>query len=322
MPWNLVLLPLLGGFIFLDWCYYCRLRNQRIEGNRLLLESAFAGVFVSFLGGGLTWLFDPHPKLIQFLAQYEPTIKIFTVVLGLLLGRYYFSHFGYPVLRPAIRIIKGKLTEVFRRGRASEAFGHICQAVGKTIVAIGVLPLMVWGAVSLVRNRALIDYVSIHWSNLAPFDHSGMAALTLIAGLGLALLFNFFTDYYGAAVWAAEQAGDYLVSLSMRAIRERKFLTILLSNKVALMGYVKLSPNLKSDGHIAIIVAAQGVIESSSLEILWAANYLPIWKNDHQRAEQFLLVIPMRLIENAHISADVLDEPVKVRLAKGLPATA
>jgi hypothetical protein len=47
MPWNLLLLPLLSGFVTLDWCLYTRLRAQRIEGNRLLLEGAFAGALLT-----------------------------------------------------------------------------------------------------------------------------------------------------------------------------------------------------------------------------------------------------------------------------------
>ena len=49
MPWNLLLLPLLGGFSFLHFCYRFRFRSQRLQGYRLLFESAVVGVGLSVL---------------------------------------------------------------------------------------------------------------------------------------------------------------------------------------------------------------------------------------------------------------------------------
>lgn len=47
MPTNLLLLPLLGGFWFVHFCYLFRFRAQRLDGYRLLLESAFFGLLLS-----------------------------------------------------------------------------------------------------------------------------------------------------------------------------------------------------------------------------------------------------------------------------------
>ena len=49
MPWNLLLLPLLGGFSFLHVCYRFRFRSQRLQGYRLLFESAVVGVGLSIV---------------------------------------------------------------------------------------------------------------------------------------------------------------------------------------------------------------------------------------------------------------------------------
>lgn len=57
MPANLLLLPLLGGYWFVHFCYYFRFRAQRLDGYWLLLESAIAGVAFAALSrlivGGL-----------------------------------------------------------------------------------------------------------------------------------------------------------------------------------------------------------------------------------------------------------------------------
>jgi hypothetical protein len=43
MPYNLLLLPLLGGFLFIHLAHYFRFGAQRLDGYRLLLQSAIAG---------------------------------------------------------------------------------------------------------------------------------------------------------------------------------------------------------------------------------------------------------------------------------------
>ena len=50
MPTNLLVLPLLGGFIFLHFCHRFRFRAQRSDGYRLLLESAFAATLLLCAG--------------------------------------------------------------------------------------------------------------------------------------------------------------------------------------------------------------------------------------------------------------------------------
>lgn len=59
MPTNLLLLPLLGGFWFVHFCYVFRFRAQRLDGYRLLLESAFFGL-----------LLIVPARLITYYAQY------------------------------------------------------------------------------------------------------------------------------------------------------------------------------------------------------------------------------------------------------------
>jgi hypothetical protein len=77
MPYNLLLLPLLGGFLFIHLAHYFRFAAQRLDGYRLLLQSAIAGtclvgiarLVVEFLGlfdfgvAGLTlwYRFFPFP---------------------------------------------------------------------------------------------------------------------------------------------------------------------------------------------------------------------------------------------------------------------
>ena len=49
MPYNLLLLPLLGGFLFFHLTHFFRFAAQRLDGYRLLFQSAIAGTFLSIL---------------------------------------------------------------------------------------------------------------------------------------------------------------------------------------------------------------------------------------------------------------------------------
>jgi|SRR5579862_5383267 len=57
MPWNLLLLPLLAGYCALHICHFFRFRAQKQDGNRLLFESALAGVPLLILGRLSTFWF-------------------------------------------------------------------------------------------------------------------------------------------------------------------------------------------------------------------------------------------------------------------------
>jgi hypothetical protein len=50
MPTNVLLLPLLAGYWFVHNFYYTRYRAQRLDGYRLLLESALTGVGFAIIG--------------------------------------------------------------------------------------------------------------------------------------------------------------------------------------------------------------------------------------------------------------------------------
>lgn len=49
MPYNLLLLPLLGGFLFFHLTHYFRFSAQRLDGYRLLLQAAIAGTCLAVI---------------------------------------------------------------------------------------------------------------------------------------------------------------------------------------------------------------------------------------------------------------------------------
>jgi hypothetical protein len=50
VPYNLLLLPFLGGFLFIHLTHFFRFGAQRLDGYRLLFQSAIAGTILATLG--------------------------------------------------------------------------------------------------------------------------------------------------------------------------------------------------------------------------------------------------------------------------------
>ncbi len=58
MPYNLLLLPLLGGFLFFHLTHYFRFGAQRLDGYRLLLQTAIAGTCLATLARLINIVFE------------------------------------------------------------------------------------------------------------------------------------------------------------------------------------------------------------------------------------------------------------------------
>ena len=89
MPWNLLILPLLGGFSFLHNCNIFRFRSQHLEGYRLLMESAIAGVILTGVGRLITFLIVQVPlgqALEDLCSEALPFPFVGTTVTAFLIG--------------------------------------------------------------------------------------------------------------------------------------------------------------------------------------------------------------------------------------------
>jgi hypothetical protein len=82
MPTNLLLLPLLGGYWFLHTWYYTRFRSQRLDGYRLLLESAMVGVAFAGIGWIAVKLASLFPPVIAFWEDAAPPIPYLGTALA------------------------------------------------------------------------------------------------------------------------------------------------------------------------------------------------------------------------------------------------
>lgn len=58
MPYNVLLLPLLGGFLFFRITHYFRFSAQRLDGYRLLFEAAIAGTCLAVLARLVNIVFE------------------------------------------------------------------------------------------------------------------------------------------------------------------------------------------------------------------------------------------------------------------------
>ena len=89
MPTNLLILPLLGGFCLVHLSHRFRYRAQRLDGYRLLLESALAGAVILLLARwmivSLRWV-PPFADLREWWQAFAPIPYLGTGALALLLG--------------------------------------------------------------------------------------------------------------------------------------------------------------------------------------------------------------------------------------------
>ena len=87
MPWNALLLPLLGGFIFISHWWRTRYFVLRFDGHRLIFYSAAAGAFFLTISTLVTISFaSQFPELIEWWQSFRPFPHLAKTFLSFLLG--------------------------------------------------------------------------------------------------------------------------------------------------------------------------------------------------------------------------------------------
>jgi hypothetical protein len=89
LPFNLLLFPLLAGYLFLHTNRYLRWKAQTLDGNRLLLEAAKYGIVFGVAGRAVTYFaaFIPKERYVEYaLHDVAPFDYVGTAVAALLLG--------------------------------------------------------------------------------------------------------------------------------------------------------------------------------------------------------------------------------------------
>lgn len=66
MPWNILLLPLIGGFVFIHWWYYTQYKALRLDKERLILYASLAGAGLLTLAFILKALIPPFIPCVKW----------------------------------------------------------------------------------------------------------------------------------------------------------------------------------------------------------------------------------------------------------------
>lgn len=92
MPYNILLIPLIGGYYFLSNFVFFRFKYQRVSSHRLLLNAALAGNFIGFFSFISKFFFqiiapNPYKNLSSLLATlfHSSPRYLWTMVFGLFL---------------------------------------------------------------------------------------------------------------------------------------------------------------------------------------------------------------------------------------------
>lgn len=73
MPFNLLIFPIVGGYYILIRCELFRYRQQRVERQKLIFNSIFAGILVLFISWTVTALISSClPSLVELFRRYYP----------------------------------------------------------------------------------------------------------------------------------------------------------------------------------------------------------------------------------------------------------
>lgn len=119
MPTNLLLLPLLGGYWFIHTFQYTRFRSQRLDGYRLLVESALGGVILAMLGWLLLLGLRRNPWVqLEWKAVAPDMPFLGTACVSLILG------VASPYVLNAFLNLTGILTRVGAQLRAIDRYGN------------------------------------------------------------------------------------------------------------------------------------------------------------------------------------------------------
>jgi hypothetical protein len=125
MPYNLLLLPLIGGFLFVHLTHYFRFAAQRMDGYRLLFQSAIAGVALSVAGRSADLAIDLTPfgpPLQKLWYLFSPFPYSATSAISLLLG---------PALALGVNLFvskeKAKDWEIRRHGNSLVKLLHLAE---------------------------------------------------------------------------------------------------------------------------------------------------------------------------------------------------
>ena len=138
MPWNLLLLPLLGGFLFLHLTHFFRFAAQRLDGYRLLLYSAICGTLLEILSRTLEVLVAHTPPGLwaaRWWATFAPFQYSETSAFALALG---------PILASAVNLFidteKAKDIEIRRHGNSLTKLIHQAER-GHRLISITMVTL-------------------------------------------------------------------------------------------------------------------------------------------------------------------------------------
>ena len=121
MPWNLLLFPLLGGFLFLH-CNLFKYRSRRFEGERLLLHSASYGIVFGALGRLVTFevsRFEAGARLQAFL-EHLVTSKD-APYLGTAIAAWLLGWVSAYVINRAIALLDNRLIKLWIVSRYDDA---------------------------------------------------------------------------------------------------------------------------------------------------------------------------------------------------------
>ena len=112
VKFDLLLLPLIGGYIFLITSYFTKFYHQRLDRQRLIFNSVIAGILISIIGLYLNELLKTEcficlRKFFKFIIplQYDGLTTVLTAFSELICGETYHIKMGITNISDNVSLI-------------------------------------------------------------------------------------------------------------------------------------------------------------------------------------------------------------------------
>lgn len=194
-----------------------------------------------------------------------------------------------PVLSGYLLLVSNSLTR-FRLLRQSGYHLFLQSA----LVGAGLVLLARLVEILVRGTHPLVDIIGAWWAELAPFDHSGTAALTILLAVVIVAVTNDLVDPHEATRRAAYKHGDLIEWLLQEAIEDEGLIELSTRNGRSYVGFPQESGiGARDECDISLIPLASGYRQKETGRLILTTSYAEVLLAGHAPADKFQVVIPV-----------------------------
>ncbi len=258
MPSNVLILPLLAGYLFIRIFYFTRYRAQSLEGYRLLLESATAGLFLALSGRIAVVVLKSLPIGVTLSEWWR---QLTDVPYS---GSAFFSVALAVILAPLLNLVQ---FENWRRAYRNASLGSLLR---RRIVRF----LALWRFATWKRQGR----------RLAPWNPSNLMEMRDRQQIKKRVALN----------WATRRQNNAVLRLLSEAAQFGSMVSVSLTTRKFYIGYVSSMPSLDpQETYFKLFPVRSGYRDSSTLTFQMTTDYNPVQESVESETPVFV-ILPLK----------------------------